>query len=388
MSISMRQLKLDMDECSGDQPISMAALWTLHRMVGGEPKASSLKSLNYLGHRHSNVFRFLWFNTYLMPDVTISIGLDIKKVVGAPLNRVRAAEIGDVCSHGYDCIALAEVWLNEERDIILESMNPSWPQWASGPGRGSLVLGSGLLTINRGSYPRIGDVREAFNVRGDLTIDADAWSNKGVLLVVVETGFKTKLEIYSTHLIYGGGIRDASPHDTYLHQREQIDQLISFIKRTHLSSNYIIIAGDFNIDQGDQDENTADENLAYGYLVQQMRYDSGLELEDVWIDYALLVYGARKGQTNSPYYCRKDNHFECRRFADDTGKLWDSRGRIDYVFIQRPNEAHDINIDIGRPRRRHFPRDPSDPGWDANIKETRNLSDHLGIDLKLFISSK
>lgn len=399
MSISMRQLQLDMDPCSNGGTISLDALSKLHRWGGpsyesGKPKRPDIISLCDMGHRHSKVFRLLWLNAYLMPTIDWSVaGIKKGKVEGAPMIAQRAAEIAWKCGNRYDCIALCEVWREDSSDQILQNMDPKNPPSARGSSGGTReikvetlvkdftvatieILSSGLLTMNPGHYTRIGDNREKFNNEGVFFRDADAYSNKGILQVVVETGFNTKLEIYSTHLIKGGDFIDISEEDQINIQTEQIKQLVSFINKTHVPHNFIIVAGDFNIDASKH------------YEALRSIMEDTLGLEDVWTRYAQSRYGAKLGITEYSTACQGDS--KCSEFADDGigGNVVDDHNRIDYIFIQRPDDSpkngQDINVEVARPRRRHFPRDPSAPGYG----QIQHLSDHSGIELKLFVSGK
>lgn len=236
------------------------------------------------------------------------------------------------------------------------------------------TISSGLLTVFPGKYGFSSYSAEPFNAKGERTRDADAWSNKGILKVVADTGFNTKLEIYSTHLIYGGGlIGDISTEDRYAIQRQQLDQLVNFIKRERDPSNFIMVAGDFNIN--------ASEAL---YEELRGRMEEELGLEDVWTRYAISRYDAKVGETSDPSICTQLKP-PCANYADDnTSDSVNEEGRIDYIFIQKPSESHDMSVDIARPRRVPFKRDPSANGYD----QINYLSDHVGIELQMFISSR
>jgi hypothetical protein len=59
----------------------------------------------------------------------------------------------------------------------------------------------------------------------------------------------------------------------------------------------------------------------------------------------------------------------------------DTGGRIDYLFVQRPLPEHTFRLDVSRIRRRPFQR-PLGPGDSQPF-----LSDHLGLEVTLFIST-
>ncbi len=112
-----------------------------------------------------------------------------------------------------------------------------------------------------------------------------------------------------------------------------------------------------------------------------------LGLEDIWTKYASPRYGAKIGITNDPSVCLPDPC--CGQYADDhvSDNISDKpndEGRIDYIFIQKPCEDHDMSVDISRPRRMPFKRDPSSDEYN----KIQYLSDHVGMEIVIFISSK
>ena len=65
------------------------------------------------------------------------------------------------------------------------------------------------------------------------------------------------------------------------------------------------------------------------------------------------------------------------------------RGRIDYIFVERPRAEHSFNLDLARVRRRTFGR--SDVRVAAQPEENDReyyLSDHLGLDTVLIASAR
>lgn len=390
MTNSMRQIAMEMDASIANASlISLDGLGKLHRwgydaFQTGVPFRPDVLSLKELGHRHARGLKFLWLNAYLLPDLTLDTPVYSGRVfTGAPARNARAYEIGEaVKRYEYDIVGLCEVFTEESKDRLLSVWGEHTPYWVTGPSEGEAnyvvitveTLRSGLLTILPGGYGLLGDSREKFDDEGDRTRDADAWSNKGILKVVADTGYNTKLEVYSTHLIYGGGLSgDISNEDRYEIQRSQLDQLVQFISRERNPSNFLIVAGDFNI--------YASEGF-YGELKWRMENDLGLE--DVWTRYAIARYGAKIGQTSDSSLCAFDR-LPCERFADDntSGEL-NETGRIDYVFVQKPSTQHDISVDVGRPRRVPFQRSATSDSYG----DIQYLSDHAGLELQLFVASR
>lgn len=399
MSISLRKLAMDMDACPPNISISCDRLARLHRWgdtsfqsgVLYRPEKTSLKKL---AAKHDKSLRFLWLNTYLVPQMQIETPIyDGVVFDGAPARPERAYAIGQMIKNAqYDVAALCEVFSLQHQDMILSAWDKT-PYWVRGPGEGEItyeleILGglisadiltvetasSGLLTLLPGRYGLVSHEREIFTEKGERTRDADAWANKGILKVVVDTGFNTKLEIYSTHLIFGGGLRSISDNERYSIQRKQLDQLVNFINRSKDPKSFIMVAGDFNI--------YADENF---YHELQGRLQDQLGLEDVWPRYATAKYGAKVGKTNNPSACKSDS-LPCDRYADDNLNAINvtQEGRIDYIFIQKPLESHDITIDISRPRRLILKRNSHDPKYN----EISYLSDHVGLELTMFLAKK
>ncbi len=239
MDISLRKIAKDMNSCVVGTDISFDKIGRLHRW-GNDTYQSGVSyrpeelSLRLLGHKHDKTIKFLWLNAYMLPSLKLDTPVWSGQVFeGAPAISSRAYEIGaTIKKSGYDIAALCEVFSVQSKDSILSACeNP--PNWARGPGEGKVhfkikvpvlsdvpivgdlfeyevltieTISSGLLTVLPGNYGLLGYNAEVFDEKGSRTRDADSWANKGILKVIADTGFNTKLEIYSTHLIYGGGL--------------------------------------------------------------------------------------------------------------------------------------------------------------------------------------
>jgi endonuclease/exonuclease/phosphatase family metal-dependent hydrolase len=368
------------------------------------PASLSLKGLCF---RHQKKLNFLWLNTYLMPTIVFN-ALSIKKNLhdAAPARIPRSQEIGQMIKEeDFDVAILCEAWTEDSRTTILNNWN-IWPIWIIGPDKSYISLevevpgvsdileyfgvdpdikivtvelaSSGLFTILPGKYGLLAHNRTKFSTEGAPLRDADAWSNKGVLQVVVETGYSSNIEFYSTHLIFGNDlIKSSGDTETVVADiaKSQIDNLFDFINSTHNPSNVIVVAGDFNI---------ADNGINSEYLRHRMEDELGLE--DVWARYSRSKYYAQLAGTENNLAFPDDpgnNEYICDRTGTDgCGEGVNDSRRIDYVFVQKPSSNHNIHIEVSRPRRRHFKRNPDV----IDYNEIQTLSDHVGIELKLYIS--
>ncbi|MBI2704707.1 MAG: endonuclease/exonuclease/phosphatase family protein [Actinobacteria bacterium] len=225
--------------------------------------------------------RVLFLNTYLLRPVTIPVpGRPVR--LGAPPGwRQRAFELGPRLRGRADVLALAEVWEWRDRDTLLGAWPAAErPTVAEGPAAGPLAIrGSGLRTFVDG-HPVSQTASTVFSVRGNLLVDADVLANKGVLLTSVVVGDGVELEIYSTHLCWGGGLLPSKKHPEGVRpavRAAQVAELASFIRRTHSAGSPILVVGDFNLAAAGPDgEPTAEyQNLC--------RTLAELGLEDAWV---------------------------------------------------------------------------------------------------------
>lgn len=58
-------------------------------------------------------------------------------------------------------------------------------------------------------------------------------------------------------------------------------------------------------------------------------------------------------------------------------------GRLDYVFIQKPEASHTFNLDVSIPRRKAFKHEMK-----KDDEKQEFLSDHLGLSFDIIVSSK
>src|SRR5262249_31596508 len=141
-----------------------------------------------------------------------------------------------------------------------------------GPGPHGSKISSGLLTICQ-DINIVRTESRVFGSAGNMNRDTDAWARKGVLLTELDLHVG-HLELYSTHLFFGGGFPihvrspileiggDPSAEERTEIQFAQIDELTRFVRDTHHPENVVMIVGDFNLD--------ARSAAAYAGLVERM----------------------------------------------------------------------------------------------------------------------
>jgi hypothetical protein len=324
-------------------------------------------------------------------DALAKCGFGIAQILGAdisdplrigakPALEQRAKEIGEelvkpgqLASHikNYEIVSLNEVWFDEALKTI-KSKTPGY-RHIPGPSKtGSKALkGCGLLQLVKNR-----NVTETgylvFSNRGDEFRDADYWASKGILLSRIDVGVGT-IDLYSTHLYSGDGLLDfpelglgkLSENEKGRYRNAQLDEFVEFFRKTHITSNVAIFCGDFNIVAENRD------------LISKM---NSINLEDCAIRYGDTggTHGGEdKGADRFAGICDLP---VSSPYCPYTGGV---RGgeRIDYIFIEKPSSSHTFNLDVSFLYRRPFPR--------SNPTENQYfLSDHIGLEVTLFVSRK
>lgn len=416
MSLSFKDIAKLMDPVK--TPNSLRELAALHRWSDGNPPIHlSMKTFSDRHRHHLKAQqRFLFYNAFLLPEVEIPVGVFIGAIVAGPVGAVigaaldaagitkitiedpkpalepRAHEIGYTIRREYDIAALCEVFKKREKERILEA----WPAdhqpfSAAGPDDSGLAMASsGLFTINN-QYPIVQTriKRHKFKNKGKLERDADAWSNKGVLLTEIDLGLpRGGLEIYSTHIFAGNSLLDetdlgtitigGNPSDIERHniRLKQVDELIDFVKRHHQPQNVAMIVGDFNLPVNKDGYGTDD-------LIWKMQE---IDMEDIWITRGDNTYGYTTKMDDKDKADRicpidtNDNRY-CDDLLDPGEKI--SR-RIDHIFIEKQKPEHGFILDFTRPRRVRFERSASARDRD----KIAYMSDHLGLTTTLIATPR
>lgn len=303
----------------------------------------------------------------------------------------RATEIGAMVAREYDIAALCEVFTPPTRRLLLDAAHsPGRPlQHAAGPPAGSGLsrVDSGLLTLCVGQGRRlVGHRRAPFSHHGDLLREGDAWATKGMLCCEIDLGPGT-LELYSAHMLAGNDLLASErpllrrrfprlPHERLVALRlAQLDDLLRFYDQHHDPRNLAMMVGDFNL--------AATDPLSHDGLVHRM---SARGFMDAW------ALGAGRHPGNRGDTCASSGGGLSSRLerlgpVDERGCLREDlpapqpTKRLDYIFVQQPDPAHDFALEVGPVRRRVFPRAPGRAGGE------RYLSDHVGLEVTLTASA-
>ncbi len=414
MEVSLRQLAQQMDRLVQPRTVRVSELIQWHRWGPG-----ARRSCREIAQRHSPntsvAIRFLSYNTYLLkaklklpdpfPDVTLHAKPDIEN---------RARELGRILRTDYDLACLYEIMEDEQKSHILQAWGDTPPAHVFG---GRL---SSLLTISP-RFPIVRQVYKPFDTKGKcydinvgvtsfkVSLDADFYAAKGVLLTEIETPFG-RVEIYSTHLMFGGGLGAAAQdilnvipgaHMTPSNAEErlqtelqQIDELVAFYNANHVDArNVALVCGDFNIDASAQTTDPSGQTK-YEKYEQICRRFGTIGMRDTWAEgpFQNEWHGGQTARNDDGDGSPKEGNFDnvCvplvgpygDLYCDDTKKTISSSdyvGRFDLLFVQDPIPEHACNFDLARVRRRGFQRQDVTKGF---------LSDHLGLDTALYVSQK
>jgi len=183
--------------------------------------------------------------------------------------------------------------------------------------------------------------------------------------------------VCSTHLIAGndflkrpGGAVGATAD---VRQRP-VDELVGFVREVHRPSNNALVVGDFNVPAHDPDDDEPER------LCERLRQAfDGEGFTDVWAEHGRGGGFTHCRDAGPDAICRldpgaPDHCAEPAEPAPGTGAA-----RIDYAWLQRPQEGHRLAVSVASVRRRSFPRAPGVEGYEL----APFLSDHLALDLEL-----
>jgi endonuclease/exonuclease/phosphatase family metal-dependent hydrolase len=409
MPKSFREIAVEMDRLANPGGgFRLSALVDQHRWPADTPRSRRSLREVVLRHTDSDTIRFLSYNTFLTQAVIKMPGFipDIR-IKAKPALHQRAHEIGRRVRLDYDFVSLYEVMQTEQRDEILSNWDPApLPENFYGGSLSSLFTISPKFRIGRREQQTYHSKGKFTGVKivpvvgptVDVSLDSDFYAEKGVMLTEILTPHGT-IEVYSTHLFFGGGLDDAAllvnvltplnkhisestPGERFNTQLAELAQLGDFYAVQHRPENVALICGDFNIDGADPVK-----------FASMKRLIGGLGFKDAWAE------GPFRNDLTGGYTTRNDDgngptqlDFEAicpvlpgnDDYCDDASRPatqleFDGIGRYDYIFVQDPQPSHTANLDLTRIRRRQF-RHHSDTG------DQEFLSDHLGLETTLIVS--
>ncbi len=206
----------------------------VHRFQPRQRRRGDDRSFRRLAERHANgtTHKFLFYNTWLL-----NVPIDYWD---KPLLESRRHEIGRALDNdGYDIVGLCEVFDESERDAIRgEFTHPIETRMGADQ---SLQESSGLFTIVAKPRDIITTKRYEYSDQGKAW-EVDYHATKGVLYTEIdlEPGSSTRmcLDLYTTHT-------HAENEES---RRNQVGELVQFVKDTTNPRNVTVITGDMNVD--------------------------------------------------------------------------------------------------------------------------------------------
>jgi len=373
-----------------------------HRFTRGQATdgGHSMRSL-VERHRQGTVTEWLVYNTWLAP-FQVAEGLSDSD------RAARTEEIGrTIDDERYDVALLSEVFHGPDLggDLPGERIRDgiqSVVDHARGPPTGADLsegevgdaVDSGLLGLTtdngRGHTPRIVD--STAGTFDDLT-GQDAPANKGWLHLAVDVGPGT-VDAFLTHANSEWDRED--PADHFAVRKQNIETVLEAAERHSPDEHVTMVCDDLNVRE------KFDE---FDWLLRRMRQH---DLHDVYLTHGGIetttsYYGDDLvGRSGSGYtdkcrryrrHCHCEDYVERDGSADTRGERYvHHEGRLDYVFLERPQPEHTFDLDLHRVRRRIFPRyndyvDIDVPRRlmcgplveDPGAQDIRFLSDHMGV---------
>jgi hypothetical protein len=343
-----------------------------HRWVPAEESGQDHRSLRNVVERHQEGarHRVLWQNAKLpLSDGTVD--------PTDPKLARRASALGDgFGTAGYDVVGLCEVYNDDLLDEMEEAYGRRYPSTDRDYGYPQLhdlgvLIGERHLEES-GVRRVLGDgdsaAFEASGPTAGTAVNFEGWQH--VPIRVPELPGEPAFELVVTHLqavIKGAGPdtnEDAKQH-AKLEQLEELKERIESLQDRH-GERPVVLMGDFNIHSRGRGGQYGDDSGVRGgqYYTNFMDEMGWLGLEEAW-----LTYGGPNADCE-----READGYTCDSFTPRTEGYY--RGdRLDYVFIERPRERHDLHLDVDRMRSVEFHDD-----------EFGALSDHHGLGFELLTS--
>jgi len=391
--------------------LDLRSLQNQHRFAPADDQ-----SLRAICQRHSNPNkleqRLLFFNAFLM---------DAGIIASKPAVNDRARRLGEKIRDNFDIALLCEIFEKNVLKKVLKAWDKENPPEVKDDAQDSTANSSGLAILSQQKNMGGTNFHEYENEMG-----SDAWAEKGIILTKAYIGLgNSLLELYVTHLN-----ADGAPA-----RRLQLLELAKFIEDNHDSNNVAIVAGDFNVNSlslvrsrvihmfgslgGGGKDSDSEEEIDYGRFdnfiidVINNRYPKGITefemLNELFTELGFTdMWTTRNGTPGYTSHmdvngianqiCRPDaiNNNLCddinvpatladfdSNFTNDDDNTANS-GRLDYMFINQPNNNHTFSLDFTRPRRTRFERRADAPERDC----LAFLSDHLGLTTRLIMAPR
>ncbi len=340
-----------------------------HRFSAGGEDHRSLRNV-VDRHRQGVRHRVLWQNAKLPFNAPGETGAEqTAKLFGRAF-----------ADAGYDVVGLCEVY----DDFLLEDMEESYRQRYDSTDRKygfstlydlGVLLGEGHASESR-VRRRLGEsTSDRFEATGP--VGGDSLNIEGyqhVPVHVPELSGTPAFELWVTHFqgagsgLPGDNSGEDAKQDAKLDQLDELTTLIEAFQSGPNNHRPIVLMGDFNVHSngsGGQFEGGSgvEQGEYYPLFMHEMR---SVGMQNAWLTH---------GGPNAGCAPESDG-YTCESFApENRNENAYYRGSwLDYVFVERPRQRHDLHLDVSRMRSVEFRVDGE------------TLSDHDGIGFELLTS--
>lgn len=185
------------------------------------------------------------------------MGAPFKPAIAKRFSKMSQVFLDMVQSHGLQWVNLQETFKDRHRDVYLVA---PWQQthahFAAGLKTGWHLHGSGLTTLS--CFPIVETLFRPFHQGAWV----DAFVQKGVLLTRIALSSDLTVDVYNSHT----QASYISQHRRSACRISQVQELLSFIIETHNPDHPVLLTGDLNIEEYNQEYGMLTSNGEFEFI--------------------------------------------------------------------------------------------------------------------------